>query len=164
MPQRKRETRQIRDLVVEVDPLPPRAGFRILARLIRTVGAPAAAGLSDPEKLRALVGSDVSLTSLGLWFVANVLPGLGEQGDAPGLDDAELGRIGEALLVGRLTVNGTAVTAPEVLDVVCGDAFDYMRILRFALEVNFRPTGAGSVTSDGNAPPASAAPGRTPPP
>lgn len=161
MPKRTRQTRTIRGLVVEIEPLSPRLAFRILARLIRTVGAPAAAGLSDPEKLRQLVGGELSLTHVGLWFAVNVLPGLGEHSDAPGLDDDELGKIAETVLVGHTTINGTAIASPEILDVAVGDVYDYLRVMRFALEVNFRPIGAGGVTGDGSAPPAADPPATT---
>lgn len=146
--ERTRETRTIAGHKVELEKLPPRANFCLLAKLIRTIGAPASAGLADPEKLKAVMGADLDWKTAGLWFVTNALPGLDE------LKPDEVLDIADELLVGKLILDGAPVETGPQLDAMLDDVYVYIRLIRFGIELNFRPTSAGSATAAGSSPPA----------
>lgn len=146
----KRETRTIQGLKLELEALPPRRGFKALAGLLRTLGAPATAGLSDPGTLAKLLGGGQELKTVGIALLVHA--------DLASLDPDRLLELADELLVGQLIVNGIACESAAVLDVNVPDVFKLLAALRFALELNFLPTSAGAVTSAGDGDPNPATP------
>ncbi len=139
---------------VQLTKLAPRRGFLTLIRLVKAIGAPAASGLSQPDKLAKFLTKDLTLDKAGLALLINALPGLGETNDSPGMSAIEVMSIADDLLVGHAVIDKTTIAQAEVIDVMVPDVYTLLRILRFALEFNFGPTSAGGATSDGSPSPA----------
>jgi len=144
----KRETRKIQGLTLELEGLPPRRAFKALAGLLRTLGAPATAGLSDPSILAKMLGGGQELKTVALALLVHA--------DLASLDPDQLLELADELLIGQLIVNGVACESAAVLDVNLPDVFKLLAALRFALELNFLPTSAGAAMSAGQDDPAKA--------
>lgn len=139
---------------VEIEEAPPRVAFKAIARLLRIIG-PGLAGLLSGAGIRTPDGGIVTWEQVikggGAFDVANAL-----LGRMHAIDPDELLELLDELAVGRtwLHIPGAErpveVTSAAVLDAFMPSGFALVGLLRFALEVNMRPTLPAASTDGGS--------------
>lgn len=140
----RRENRTIGGLQCELEECPPRLNFTTFAGLCRQLGPGPARALTDPKNLARIM--KMELDAAARLMLLHTLQSV-EQ-----LEPDKLLALADSILVGRLIVNGIALESAAMVDTQVPDFFTYLKLLRWALELNFLPTSAGSATSVGSAP------------
>lgn len=145
----RRESKVINGLACELEQCPPRLNLKTFAGLVRQLGPGPARALTDPKELARIM--KMEHTRAAKLVLLHTLQ------SCEHLEPEELGKIADSLLVGRLVIGKIGIDSTAMLDTQVPDFFTYLRLLRWALELNFLPTSAGSATSDGSASPATSA-------
>lgn len=140
-------------LRIEIEEAPPRVAFKAIARVLRILG-PALAGLVSGAGLKLgdrLIPWSELVTEGGAFAVINAL--MMRLAD---IDPDEVVTLLEELTIGRTWVhepgaeNPILITTGELLDLYIPDGLAMIGLLRFALEVNARPTSPADATNAGS--------------
>lgn len=122
----------------------------MLSRLVADVGGTIAEILASPDRelppeieagIQAFAGKTLNASTIKKIFFSSALSQI---------KDLDLAWYAEALLVGSTKVNDVSIDKIEELDATGISPTSLIQLMWFAIEVNFLPTFAAPVTSDGN--------------